>query len=314
MAQYFNALSAVFLIFALMAVGYVVGRLGWMTASEKKFVSRFVVNIAVPMNTISGLVKNLDHDGLLAAAPLVATAMMGIGFTFVLGAVAARMLRLSRSRWGVFVAMVGSSNTLFIGLPMSTQLFGEVSVPFVMLYYLSSAMFTQTLTVILVERSGSADPGRLRPGWLLKELVTKPPILGVFAGVALVLLDIQPPAMFMKFAGYMSNTVTPLALMYCGYIVYEVGLRNLRFLPGLPAMLVLRLLAAPMICTGMCLLTGVTGLERSVFIVESALPAMSQITVMAGAYDADEEYAAVGTCLSTLGCFITIPILRVLLG
>lgn len=314
MAQFFNALSAVFMIFALMAVGYVVGRLGWMTSAEKKFVSRFVVNIAVPLNTITGLVNNLDHDGLLAAAPLVGSAMTGIGLTFVLGAVVAMALKLPRERWGVFVAMAGSSNTLFIGLPMSTQLFGEVSVPFVMLYYLSSAMFTQTLVVLLVERAGSAEPGRINPGTLLKELVTKPPIIGVFVGVMLVLLDIQPPAMFMKFSGYLSDTVTPLALMYCGYIVYEVGLRSLRFLPGLPAVLTIRLLIAPVICTGMCLLTGITGLERSVFIVESALPAMSQITVMAGAYGADEEYAAVGTCLSTLGCFITIPVLRVMLG
>ena len=51
-----------------------------------------------------------------------------------------------------------------------------------------------------------------------------------------------------------------------------------------------------------------------VFIVESALPVVSQITVMAGAYGADEEYAATGACLSMLGCFLTIPVLMVILS
>ena len=48
----------------------------------------------------------------------------------------------------------------------------------------------------------------------------------------------------MRFASYISGSVTPLALIYCGFIVYEVGLRNLKLLPGLPTMLVLRLAVA----------------------------------------------------------------------
>ena len=64
----------------------------------------------------------------------------------------------------------------------------------------------------------------------------------------------------------------------------------------------------------MCRLFGVTGFAHDVFVVESALPVVSQITVMAGAYGADERYAATGATLSTIGCFFTIPVLMVLLG
>jgi len=35
---------------------------------------------------------------------------------------------------------------------------------------------------------------------------------------------------------------------------------------------------------------------------------------MAGEFGADEEYAAVGSCLSILGSFITIPILMLILS
>ena len=50
MAEFLNAVSAVFLLFSLMAVGYFLGVFGWMGSGEKKFLSRFVVNIAVPCN------------------------------------------------------------------------------------------------------------------------------------------------------------------------------------------------------------------------------------------------------------------------
>lgn len=314
MAGFLNSVSAVLMIFMLMAVGYGLGVMKWMTGSEKKFVSRFVVNIAVPLNCIVGLQKNLNHDDLVQAGWLIVSAFTGIVLTLLMSAGAATLLKLPRNRWGVFTAMAGTSNTLFIGLPMTTQLLGEVSVPYVMLYYLSSTMLTQTVVVILIERAGNpkAKKGLSLKG-VAKELATKPPILGVVVGVLLLAFDLQPPALFMRFAGYLSNTVTPLALLYCGYIVYEVGLKNLRFLPGIPTMLVIRLIIAPAICMGMCYLMGIDGLIRNVFVVEAALPVVSQITVMAGAFGADEEYAAIGSCLSTIGCFVTIPVLMMLI-
>ena len=314
MESFFNAISAVVVLFALMAVGYVLGCLGWMTPSEKKFVSRYVVNVAVPFNCVVGLLNNFSHDALVSAGKMMASAIIGIILTMVLSALVATALKLPRKRWGVFTAMAGISNTLFIGLPLTTQLFGEVALPYLMTYYLSSTIFTQSVVVLMIERSGDTAPKGLRIGDVVKDVLTKPPIVGVMVGVLLLVLDLRPPELVMQFSSYIGDTVVPLALMYCGFIIYEVGLRNLRFLPGIPTMLVIRLAISPMICFGMCVLMGIEGLARDVFIVEAALPVVTQVTVMAGAFGADEEYAATGACLSTLGCFFTIPILMLLLG
>lgn len=314
MSGFFNAVSACLVLLMLMAVGYFMGVRGWMTAAEKKFLSRFIINIAVPANCIVGLLNNLDREGLVQAGPLVAAALLGVGATLLLSMGAAALLRLPRARWGVFAAMAGLSNTLFIGIPVCTQLFGEVCMPYVMLYYLGNTTFLQSAGILLVERSGDGGRQPGGPGRFLRDIFTKPPILGVLCAIVLLVLGVDLPGPVMRFAGYISNTVSPLALIYCGFIVYEVGLKNLRLLPGLPAMLVIRLVVAPVICWGFCRLFGVEGLARDVFLVESALPVVSQVTVMAGAYGADEEYAAAGACLSILGCFVTLPILMLVLG
>ena len=303
MAEFLNAVSAVFLLFSLMAVGYFLGVFGWMGSGEKKFLSRFVVNIAVPCNCLVGLLNNLKHEDLARAGQMM-----------LLSALAATLLRLPRSRWGVFVPMAGLSNVLFVGLPLCTQLFGEVCVPYVMVYYLSNTIFTQSLAVVLIERAGS-QPGK--GGSLahrMLDMLRKPPIVGMAVSIVLLVLGLRPPELVMRFASQISGSVTPLALIYCGYIVYEVGLKNLRFLQGMPTMLVIRLIISPLICAAFCMLGGVSGLAMRVFIVESALPVVSQITVMAGAYGADEEYAATGACLSMLGCFFTIPVLMLILS
>lgn len=311
---FLNAVSACLVLLMLMSVGYFMGVGGWMTASEKKFVSKYIVNIAVPCNCIAGLLNNLNRESLAQAGLMVAAGVVSVTAALLISAAAACLLRLPRERWGVFVAMAGLSNTLFIGIPVCTQLFGEASMPFIMLYYIGHTSFLQSAGVMLIERSGSKKRQGGGVAGFLKDMFSKPPILSVIAAIALLALDLRPPEPIMRFAGYISNSVSPLALIYCGFIVYEVGLKNLRFMPGLPTMLVLRLLLAPVICLACCSLFGMEGLPLQVFVVESALPVVSQVTVMAGAYGADEEYAAVGSCLSILGSFVTIPVLMLLLG
>lgn len=314
MAGFFNAVSACLVVLLLMAVGYFMGVKGWMTAAEKNFLSRFIINIAVPANCIVGLLNNLDRAELARAGVQLLSVLLGVGTTLLLSMGAASLLRLPRARWGVFAAMAGLSNVLFIGIPVCTQLFGEVCVPYVMLYYLGNTTFLQSAGILLVERSGdrgSRPGGALR---FLRDIFTKPPILGVLCAIVLLVLGIDLPGPVMRFAGYISSTVSPLALIYGGFIVYEVGLKNLRLQPGLPAMLVIRLVVAPAVCWGCCRLFGLEGLVRDVFLVESALPVVSQVTVMAGAYGADEKYAATGACLSIFACFVTLPILMLIIG
>lgn len=313
MEGFLNALSASLVLLMLMSVGYIMGRLGWMTQREKNFISKYVVNIAVPCNCISGLLNNLDHDSLAQAGLMVICGLLGVGTTLLISVILSWLLRLPRERRGVFAVMAGFSNTLFIGIPVSTQLFGDACMPYLMLYYLANTTFLQSVGFVLVENAGTKGEKTTLKG-VLKSLFSKPPILAVLFTLLLLLLDLSLPQPIMKFAGYIADSVSPLALLYCGFIVYEVGLKNLRLMRGLPTMLVMRLAIAPVICLVFCRLFGMTGLPLSVFLVESALPVPSQVTVMAGAFGADEQYAAVGSTLATLASFITIPVLMLIIG
>lgn len=314
LAGFFNAVSACLVLLMLMSVGYVMGRWGWMTAREKGFVSKYIVNIAVPCNCIVGLLNNLDHDSLASAGWMLAAGLSSIGITLLISMGVATLLHLPRERWGVFVAMSAFSNTLFIGIPVCTQLFGDACMPYLMVYYLSNTSFLQSVGFLLIEYSGSVRKERTTVLGFLKNVFAKPPILGVIFAICMLLLDLSLPDPLMRFAGYVSDSVTPLALIYCGFIVYEVGLRNLRPMQGHMTMLLMRLVCAPAVCLCFCSLFGMTGLARSTFAVESALPVVSQITVISGAYGADEKYAATGSCLSIFASCITLPILMLILG
>ena len=309
-----NAFSACFVLLLIMAVGYFMGRKGWMGPPEKVFLSKYIMSVAVPCLCIRGVVSNLDRRGLVEAAPMLLSVLLGILVNLLLAAAVLPLLKLPRKQRGVFLAMSFLSNTLFIGLPVCQQLFGDVCVPYVMLYYLVNTTLLQTVGVTLIAASGQGDGHRTTPAGFAKSFFTKPPVLAVLAAIAMVLLDIPLPATADRFMGYLANSVSPMALIYCGYVVYEIGLKNLRLMRGLPTMLAIRLVAAPAICLVLCHVFGIQGLARSVFTVEAGLPVVSQTPVMAGAYGADDRYAAIGATLSTVGCVITIPVLMVVLG
>ena len=313
MEAFLNGVSAVTVIFLLMMVGYFLGRAGWITKQEKKFISRFCVNIALPANCFRGIMTSMTRETVFASARLFLVPLFTITTSLLIAFLAAFLLRLRRDRKGVFIASCFLSNTIFVGVPMITQLFGEEGIPDLMIYWMISTIFTQSVVVLLVEYSGKQTVSGFHPGAFLKDIVTKPPILGTAAGYACLLAGIRMPDVIMSTAHYLEVTVSPLAMVYCGYIVFEMGLKNIRMEKEFPLMLFLRLILSPLLCLMYCSLLGVGGLMKNVFIVASALPVVTQIAVLSGLYGADEQYAVSASVLSMLVMFITIPVIMLLL-
>ena len=117
----------------------------------------------------------------------------------------------------------------------------------------------------------------------------------------------------MSYAKYINNTVTPLALLLTGCIIHEIGLRSLRLTPTLGVMMVFRFVISPALGAALCALLGIGGLVRSVYVVELAMPVVTQTVVAAAEYGADEQLAAQGAAISTLACFVVTPVLMLIL-
>ena len=156
--------------------------------------ANIIVNIAVPCNCIVGLLNNLDRNELARAGMMVLSSVISVAAGLLISAAAATLLRLPRERWGVFVAMAGLSNTIFIGIPVCTQLFGEACMPYLMLYYLGNTSFLQSVGIMLVERAGTKGDRGGGVGVFIRDVFTKPPILSVIFAVLLLVLGLRLPA------------------------------------------------------------------------------------------------------------------------
>lgn len=310
MDAFAHALRSVAIIFLLTATGYFCAEKGWMGAQTKAFLSKFLMNIAVPAMVVYGFRQNLSLSLLQSSGQMLLAGFCSCAVDFALAFALGRALRLERKKLGVFVMMCSVSNCIFIGLAMCTELFGEQCLPQVMLYWVVSTCFMQLGGVSLIRWSGT---GGGFSGKTVLDLLRTPSILATIVSVGLVLFEIPVPSVVMSYCKYMNGIVTPLALLLTGYIIHDIGLKRLKLDRLLAIVLAFRFVAAPVICLGFCVLFGVSGLARNVYLVEAAMPVVTQTVVAAAAYGGDEELAAQGAAISTLGCFIVTPVLAILL-
>ena len=306
-----NSLSAVTVILVLTASGYFCSAAGWIKPDVKTFLSRYLMRFAVPVMVAYSLRTYLTMDmlkesGVMLLIPAVST--VGI---YLAGWAIGRALGLELKSQSVFAVMCSISNAMFIGYSMCKELFGESCTPYVMDYYLVNTSFVQLVCVPLIRRSAGHEKGSAKD--MLLEFFTTPTIIGVLTGALLIITNWTPPDLVMTIARYINNTVTPLALLMAGHIIYEIGLKQIRVNKVMTIAMVCKFIVSPAISVALCALFGVTGLARSVLVVMSAMPVMTQTVVAAAEYGADEQLAAQGIALSTLACFVVIPVVMMLL-
>ncbi len=310
MESFLHAVASVTIILLLTATGYFCAAMGWMSPQAKRFISKFTMSVAIPCMCVYGLTNNLTHELLAGSLGFLLVPLLSTVGAFLLSLLVGRLLKLPRKRLGVFMMMCSVSNAIFIGLPMCTELFGEACTPYVMLYYLVNTSFVQLVGLSLVRWSGEGGGFDKR---MIKKFLTTPAVIGVLVSFVLVFTGIRLPSLVMSYCKYMNNLVTPLALLLTGYIIYEIGLKNLKLDRDLAIMLLFRFLLVPGVSFALCELFGVAGLGRSVLLVETAMPVVTQTVVAAADYGADEQFAAQGAALSTLACFVVIPVLMLIL-
>lgn len=310
MSELIHSVEAVMIILLLTATGYFCSAAGWLNKAAKAFISKFLMSIAVPFMCVYGLRTHLSSELLERAGVMLLIPFLCISACFAVSYFVAKLLKLPRRSLGVFMMLCGLSNTLFIGYPMCLELFGENAIPFVMMYYLVSSFFTQAVGTTLVRWSGESAPFSAK---MLLRFLKAPPVLGVLLGVVIVAFDIPLPSLVMSYGKYMNQVVTPLALLVTGEIIHEIGLKNLRIDASAAVVLAFRFLLAPALSYALCAAFGVAGLARDVFVIQAAMPTVTQTAVAASEYGADEKMAAQCAAVTTLGSFVVIPLLMLVL-
>ncbi|HPG85441.1 MAG TPA: AEC family transporter [Spirochaetales bacterium] len=340
-----NALGSVFSVLLMIALGFVLARRSWFSASgyagggangqavrERaskdsdgyagggangqaedfggKLISRLVVNVSLPAYMIANLMGGYDRARLLSMLPGLPIPFLSMAAAFASSAAVAALFKIRPERRGTFSSMASLSNTIFIGLPVNMMIFGEESLPYVLIYYIANTVMFWTLGVYGISGDGARLAGNPAPRFLsptgLRRLLS-PPLLGLMVAIVLIMLGVDLPKPLLDTARTIGSMTTPLSMLFIGIVIAKVDWRSIRLERDLVLVALCRFVVSPAIVILLLRLTDLPMLMKQVFFVQSMMPAMTQTPILVATYGADIEFAGLGTSMTTMLSLLVIP-------
>jgi predicted permease len=308
-----RSLGSVAVILMLVGLGVFVERRKWFPGDSWKGLGGLVVNIAMPCSAFYYLTDGFTRAELASAGLSILLYGGAVVVCFALSLGLAALIKVPAGRRGVFTATAVFSNTVFIGVPMTQMLFGEAAIKYAFMAFLGNMTLFWTLGFYGIRRDADPHGPAFAKGWLMK--VVNPTLVATAAALAFILAGIKPPVLLSNAAKTAGSMVSPVALIYCGMLLSSMGLKNLKVDRSHAVSTLLRFVLSPAVAFIALLpvMAQIPDLMTKVLIAQAAMPAMSQISIVAGLYKADAEYAATGFMLTTLASVAFIPVLMVVM-
>ena len=314
--MFFTSIESVLTIVILIAVGYFLQKYKWFGPDFSKGISKLVVNVGLPCSIFTGILANLTVGSL---------GNLGIGLIFPFGTVIVsyiiafilmKVFKIRPERRGIFLNGVANANTIFVGMPLNIALFGEASIPYYLVCYISNTISTWVIGIIIMSATDPhKEPGKKSFNW--KKVLT-PPLVGFIIGLIFLIFSIPVPDFINSALKYLGAFVTPLALIYIGIMLYNAGLKNMRLDRDSSLALVGRFVICPIIIIILIMIgTGAFGIvmpsiEKNSFIVQSATPMLAVLPILADQYHGDVKYATNITTISTVLFIVVVPVLMLI--
>ncbi|SMP60364.1 AEC family transporter [Anoxynatronum buryatiense] len=308
---FLNAIQSVLSIMIMIAIGYVLTKREWFDEHTSAMFSRLVMNITLPAMMVANMMNFFDREQLLVMGMGFLIPLAGMLLSYGCAKLTAKLFRIPQNQQGVFSCMFAMSNTIFVGLPVNVALFGDVSIPYVLIYFVANTIMFWTVGVYGIRRDAREEGGFSLQA--LRKVFTPPFVAFLFAAL-LILLNIPLPRVVLDTATTVGRITTPLSLFFVGIVLVSLPLSQMRLNKALVLVLMGRYLISPLMVYLLLQLIPVPAIMRNVFVIQSAMPVMTQAVIVSRAYGADDQFAALGASATTIASLVVIPLYLVLLG
>ncbi len=287
--------------FVLIAVCIIAGMVFKATKSihpdAHKGINTWILYLALPAVSFKYLPK--VHWSAEMLFPVAATFLTAV-FCFFFMMFYSKSKGYSRRSRSTLELVSGYSNTSFIGFPLISAFYGESLLSIAIICDQTMFFALSTLGIIAALKGGSKS-GKISAAFILKRLITFPPLIGCIA--ALVLSQFVDFTSAESFFDKLAATVSPLALFSVGLQLKFNGWKKL--IPQMSVSMFYKLILAPAITLGLALLLGIKGNIARITIFESAMPTVVTSSIIAEQYRLNTKLTNLTIGFSIIAAFFT---------
>ena len=295
-------------LFALVVVGYVAGKLGYLGGDFDRQLSRLVINITCPALILSSaMTGELPDRRFILPLLLISliTYLILTGAAFLLP----RYLTKKKDDEGAIGFALMFGNVGFMGYPVVASIFGHETVFYAAVLNVVNTFAVFTVGTILITGRSDVEQKRFE-----KKVLYSTPMLAAYLTMAIVALEINniPEAVSQPLT-MLGNITVPAALLIIGSSMSNLSLRTMLGNTTVYATTLFRLAILPI---GIHFLMGALGFSPFVVNINTlviAMPVATYGTILCLKYQKDTTMITEVTFITTLLSMISIPLLVMLL-
>ena len=212
--NFLYALNATLPVFAVMVLGWILKRVGFLTDEFTKVADRLVFKVALPCMLFLDIAE-MDPsqllDGKFVAYGFVVTLISIFG---IWGLTKAFMK--NKTQVGAFVQGAYRSSAAVLGIALITNVYGDAGYAPLMILASVPLYNIFAVVILVLEAGGGGKLDAIRMKSVLLNVLKNPILLGIFLGAPFAVLQISIPAMAEKTLSMLSNLATPLSLLVIG--------------------------------------------------------------------------------------------------
>ena len=293
-------------IFILVVLGIVLKRINFLDDHFIQISSRLVFTVCLPVllfTTIIGIDIRQNFDASLFTFSVIASCL-----TFLLSWVVAILFVLPRTDRGVFVQASFRSNLGVVGLALCANAYGAEGLVLASLLIAILTAVYNVLSVIVLSYYNTSHSVSIRQ--VAIDILKNPLIISIALAVAVSLLGVPVPNIFMSAGEYLGSLALPLALLGTGAGMNLKAIRHSSLITLLTVMMKTALL--PLLVTVLAWQLGFTGMTLGVLFLLFVSPTATASFIMVKSMGGNDGLAAnlimvttlVGMLTSSLGLYL----------
>ena len=299
-------------LFAIVVVGYIAGKLGYMGGTFDKKLSKVVIDITCPALILSSAMTGELPDRryilpLLGISVLTYVLLTGVALLLP------RLLTKKKDDEGVIGFAMMFGNVGFMGYPIVASIFGHEAV-----FYAAVLNVVNTFTVFTVgtmlivgkNLESTVEEKEMSQKKMLRKVLYSTPMLSAYLTMLIVALEIKDiPEFISQPLTMIGNITVPAALLIIGSSMSQLPLRALLGNSTIYTTTLMRLAILPIGIHYLMTLLGFSSFVVGINTVVIAMPVATYGTILCLRHGKDTTLITEVTFINTLLAMISIPLL-----
>lgn len=293
------------ILFCLMGIGYVLGKIKFFTQQSNAILSSFIVKVALPTVIISSMSMPLTKDVLQRALVMLGLSILVYTIILIVAWGLPKFITGNEMHQGILSFSIMFSNCAFMGFPVLGALLGSEAIFYVAIYNIIFNILVYTLGIKFLER------GKNQKNAFNIKLLINPGIIASLIGLIIFFGGITLPTVVIGTIDSVAGICTPLSMLVTGAMLSQMPIKEVFSERKIYVLSFIRLILLPFMI--FILTKYILKLQDDwliiIPVVVAGMPVASNAAMMASTYESDAKFASQIVMITTLISCISIPAL-----